>query len=696
MTFKKHYLAQSISLILLTSVAASASAEDQAAVKLDTLEVNAQDNNPDSYTAPDAATATKMNLSLRETPQAVAVITQAQLDDFNANDLNAALDLTAGVTVERIETDRSYYTARGFDITNFQFDGVGLPTNTGNLYGDIDSAIAERIEVLKGANGLMSGTGNPSATVNIIRKRPTEEFAASASVSAGSWNQKRLEGDISGSLTESGNVRGRLVVAGQDGESYLDRYEKQRSLFYGVLEADISDSTTVTLGHSTQDTHADSPMWGALTLNDTDGNAFDYDVSASTAADWAFWDNKVDSSFVELKQDLPANWQGTAVLNRTKRVSDSKLLYVYGSIAADGSGAVAYPSLYDKTETETSLDMYASGPFQFAGRSHDAIVGIQINRSESEEESVYANPRTSGTNLDDVLNGNVAEVAIDGSTSGGEWDYAGESLYGAGRFSVTDQLSVIAGARISQLEIEGESYGKTKNSSFKGEVTPYLGTVFDLTDQHSLYASYTQIFDPQTELDVNGDQLDPVKGSNVEFGIKSEFLPGVIATASVFKSQQDNVAEKAGKDVNNNDYYKGVDGVTSQGFEVDIAGELLPGWQVSAGYSKFKVEDADGEEVKKEVAKEMFTASSQYRPGVLPELKVGANVKWQGETENTKVTQKAYTLVNLMAGYDLTKNLNASLAINNLTDEKYLNSLYWDQAFYGAPRNFMAKVNWTY
>ncbi|MFG1491046.1 TonB-dependent receptor plug domain-containing protein, partial [Oceanospirillum sp. HFRX-1_2] len=169
MTFKKQYLAQSISLILLTSVAASASAEDQAAVKLDTLEVNAQDTNPDSYTAPDAATATKMNLSLRETPQAVAVITQAQLDDFNATDLNAALDLTAGVTVERIETDRSYYTARGFDITNFQLDGVGLPTTSGNLFGDIDSAIAERIEVLKGANGLMSGTGNPSATVNIIR-----------------------------------------------------------------------------------------------------------------------------------------------------------------------------------------------------------------------------------------------------------------------------------------------------------------------------------------------------------------------------------------------------------------------------------------------------------------------------------------------------------------------------------------------
>ncbi len=136
--------------------------------------------------------------------------------------------------------------------------------------------------------------------------------------------------------------------------------------------------------------------------------------------------------------------------------------------------------------------------------------------------------------------------------------------------------------------------------------------------------------------------------------------------------------------------------MTSRGFEVDIAGELLPGWQLSAGYSKFKVEDADGEEVKKEVAEEMFTASSQYRPGILPELKVGANVKWQGETENTKVTQKAYTLVNLMAGYDLTKNLNASLAINNLTDEKYLNSLYWDQAFSGAPRNVMAKVNWTY
>lgn len=693
MSFNKHYLAQSISLILMAGVTATASAEES--VQLETLQVNAQDTS-DSYSAPDATTATKLTLSPRETPQTLTVITQAQLEDFNANDLNAALDLSPGVTVERIETDRTYYTARGFDITNFQFDGVGLPTNTGNLYGDIDSALAERIEVLKGANGLMSGTGNPSATVNIIRKRPSKEFQASASLTAGSWDQKRLEGDVSGSLTEDGGIRGRVVVAAQDGKSYLDRYAKQRQLFYGVLDADLTDTTTLTIGHSTQDTKTDSPMWGALTLKDTDGNPFDYDVSASTAADWAYWNNKVDSSFVELKQDLPAQWQATAVLNRTKRVSDSKLLYIYGSIAADGSGAVAYPSLYDKKETETSLDIFASGPVSFAGRTHDLAFGAQVNRSESWEESVYASPVTSSTTLEDALSGKVAEVAINGSTRGGEWDYAGESLYGVGRFTVTDDLAVIAGARISQLEVEGESYSKTKNTAFKGEVTPYIGTVYDLTEQHSVYASYTQIFNPQTELDVNGDQLDPVNGSSVEMGVKSELLPNLIASISVFRSNQDNVAEKAGKDASNNDYYRGVDGVTSQGVEVDIAGELLPGWQISAGYSKITVEDADGDEVKKEVPKELFTASSQYRPSVLPELKVGANVKWQGETENTKVTQKAYTLVNLMASYDITRNISTSLSINNVTDEKYLNSLYWDQAYYGAPRNFMAKVNWVY
>jgi outer membrane receptor for ferric coprogen and ferric-rhodotorulic acid len=178
-----------------------------------------------SYTGRSSSSATGLDLSLRETPQSVSVITQEQMDDFRLLSINDVLDNVPGITVERVETDRTYYSARGSDITNFQVDGIGIPMPYGLIDGDIDTAVYDRIEVVRGANSLMSATGNPSATVNFIRKRPTADFNTSVNVSAGSWNNYRLESDVSGTLNEAGSLRGRAVVAKQDKDSYLDRSE---------------------------------------------------------------------------------------------------------------------------------------------------------------------------------------------------------------------------------------------------------------------------------------------------------------------------------------------------------------------------------------------------------------------------------------------------------------------------------------
>ena len=117
-----------------------------------------------SYTIPASTTATKMNQSLKETPQSVSVVTRTLMDDFHLNNINDVLDYATGIKVERVEPSRNYYTARGSDITNFQIDGIGVPFAYGLVFGDIDTAVYDRIEVLRGANGLMTGAGNPSAT----------------------------------------------------------------------------------------------------------------------------------------------------------------------------------------------------------------------------------------------------------------------------------------------------------------------------------------------------------------------------------------------------------------------------------------------------------------------------------------------------------------------------------------------------
>lgn len=92
------------------------------------------------------------------------------MDDFSLDDINAVLESTPGVTVEQIETDRTYFKARGFEITNFLIDGLGTPQTSGSIQGTLDTAIYDRVEIVRGANGMMTGAGNPSATVNMVLK----------------------------------------------------------------------------------------------------------------------------------------------------------------------------------------------------------------------------------------------------------------------------------------------------------------------------------------------------------------------------------------------------------------------------------------------------------------------------------------------------------------------------------------------
>jgi outer membrane receptor for ferric coprogen and ferric-rhodotorulic acid len=169
------------------------------------------DEAPQGYQAKPSATTTRLNLTAGQTPQGITSIKREQLDDFQLNSIRDVLESTPGVNVQKVETDRTYFTARGFDITNFQYDGMGMGLTGGVLVGDIDTAPYEQVDVLHGANGLMTGAGNPSATVNFIRKRPTYEPQAKVSVSAGSWDKRRVDLDVSGPLTDSGNVRGRVI-----------------------------------------------------------------------------------------------------------------------------------------------------------------------------------------------------------------------------------------------------------------------------------------------------------------------------------------------------------------------------------------------------------------------------------------------------------------------------------------------------
>ncbi|GAB3376765.1 TonB-dependent siderophore receptor [Spongiibacter taiwanensis] len=637
-------------------------------------------------------TATKLDLTIFETPQTVTAVSRAQMDDFLLTKANDVLDYTPGVTVEEVETHRTYYTARGFDIVNFQYDGVGTPFAFGLVQGQSDTAIYDKVEVVKGAAGLVTGLANPSATINFVRKRPNEALQASARASVNEWNGYRLDGDASGALAEG--VRGRVVVATEDGESYLDRLEESTNLFYGVLEFDLSEATLLTVGHSYDNNEADGILWGALPLNYADGKQTNYDVSTSSATDWAFRNTEENQSFVELQHRITDRWTAKAVYSYTDTDIESELFYVAGSPNRDETGLSAYTGRYLNGVKRDMLDISISGFVEAAGRDHEVVLGY--NRADVEITGAgFVNFATGYPTLGaDWAEGNTPRPDFVDDNGGSDVEQEHRAFYAATRISVTDQLSALLGTRRADYEQTGQNYGADARQQADKSV-PFYGLTYQLTDKLMAYGSYSEVFSPQVFVDPQLRPLGPIEGESTEVGVKMSFNnESAILTLAAFQSEIENYGVYVGDHPNGTATYDPRH-QESEGYEVELSGQFSEGLNLAAGYTYVNVEDATGGDVPY-IPEHMIKASAAYRIPGMPKLKIGGVVKWQEHTTTPtdSAEQDGYAVLDLLVSYQLTDKITAAINIDNVTDEKYLNSLYWDQGYYGAPRNVELSVTW--
>ncbi|HSX52329.1 MAG TPA: TonB-dependent siderophore receptor [Cellvibrio sp.] len=644
-------------------------------------------------------TATKLNLTVLETPQVVSVISRDQIEDFSLREINSLLAYAPGVTVEQVETGRTYYTARGFDIVNFQVDGMGVPFAYGLTSGHDDTALYEQVEVVKGATGLITGLANPSATINYIRKRPTDELQATVVGSAGSWDQYRIDGDISGPIAGDA-LKGRLVVAKQDGDSYLDRYGKDLSIFYGVLSGDITEGTRFTLGHSINDSQTDGNSSGALPMFYSDGTQTDYHVSTNTAPDWAYQDVKQTRSFVELEQDLGERWMGKAVYTRNNQKEEWESFYLRGTPdPITQTGLAGHASFYETDDTAEIVDLFVSGTFSLLGQDHELVAGVNMADITLDGRSVY----TSEWNYDPVggdwAEGNTPRPEFDvydPASQSTDIDQSQDSYYISTRLKLTDELAVLLGARTVDIEQDGLAYGAPQAAS-DDETVPYVGLTYEVAPGTVLYSSYSEVFNPQTWVDANLAPLGAVRGESTEVGVKQELFGSAVLTVALFESAQENFGEWIGRnEATGLNMYRGV-GFESKGFEAELAGEVFTGLNVSAGYTQVGVEDDNGNDTRRFIPEHQFKLATAYSLADVPGLRIGAGVNWQSELYlgNDEV-QGDLTLIDIFAQYALTQNLTLALNINNVADEKYLLSPQWGQANYGAPRNVMGSISWRY
>ncbi|UXC28891.1 TonB-dependent siderophore receptor [Aliarcobacter butzleri] len=649
-----------------------------------------------SYTTGATSTATKLDLSLRETPQSVLVFTRQKLDDQNITSFQELLAKTPGVSVNKWD-ERVAPTARGFSVDYYLFDGMPTYQQSAN---DIDLIVFDRVEVVKGANGLTTGAGNPAMGMNFIRKHAnSKEFKGNIDLNAGSWDSYSQIADIQTPLNSDGSVRARFVAKHEDKKSYMDNYEKQTDVFYGVVDMDLTDTTFASFGASYEDLQRDGVRWGGLPAFYTNGSRTNFSRSKTVSGDWTYWDVKTKTYFADLKQYVYDDISLNLSLSQRNFDTDTKLAYFSGKIDKNTGLGTGSPSRYtsEKSEKENNIDLYASVPFEIANLEQEIVVGTMYNKHK--------------VSTDNWKNANLTNVIIDVfniQNPYSNWTSSGKNtlnsttqkaVYLAGKFSLMEDLKLISGVRVSSWEYNAAN--GVGNREFDNEVTPYVGLIYDLDDNHSIYTSYTSIFKPQNFKDTSGNYLDPIDGKSYETGIKGEYFDGRLNTAiSIFRIEQDGVGEKIdGVFVANTteQAYKVAKGVVSKGVELNISGEIADNFNLDFGLANFEAEQENGTKFNTDSSR---TTANLFAKYTIDDYRFGAGLNYKSKfytgSNATKITQDAFITTDLMAGYKVNKNLDFQLNINNVFDEKYYDRIGNNSMVYGDPRNFTLGMKYTF
>jgi outer membrane receptor for ferric coprogen and ferric-rhodotorulic acid len=655
--------------------------------------------------------ATGLDLDVYETPQSLTIIESNTIDNFSLVDINSMLKMATGINVDSTETDRTYYNSRGFDITSMHVDSVGMPFGS-LVVGDLDTAIYEKVEVIRGSNGLVTGLGNPSGTINYVRKRPSNEFQINTKLSVGRWNNSRAVVDVSTPLTESGRWAARFVGVYQDKESWLDHYENDRNVASLVVDGQVGDRVTLAAGYTRQDNNSNGVLWGAVPIIYSSGEQLDIDASTTTTMDWTYWNTLAETAFVEFGWEMSNDWRILSTLTQTDYEEQSEVFYVYWNTGLDpdtGLGIFSYPGKFDGADDTLIWDTMLQGAFNAWGQRHEINLGMSLGDSESKSLDYTALTGFVAMPAFPGWNGNeVPRPAWDEPFLAAHEDTTLNRFYGSVLLSVTDKFKLIFGMNLVDYENEGVSWGVPTDSSEDG-ASPYLGFTWEILQGLNFYASYSDIYQPQYYLNERLEPLGSAEGKSYEAGLKKQFGNNLLATIAIFKTEQENLQEFVeygdGDGIDDTDYsddfdyalYRGIS-VESEGVEVEVAGEIVAGVTMQAGYTYLTLEDPNGNDVRTFIPRNTFKLLATWNPGWQDNLSLGLSARWQDdiyfESAFGRISQDSYGVIGGYASYDLNDSVTLSLNLDNITDEKYLSSVKYEQAYVAAPQNYSLSLDW--
>ncbi|KZN51058.1 TonB-dependent siderophore receptor [Pseudoalteromonas luteoviolacea] len=650
--------------------------------------------------------ATGLPLAIGDTPQSISVIDREFMDFHDINSIGDALTHSAGVYSETsLDSRERFVFARGFEMNRFLIDGMGTAARA-NQATMLDTSVFETVEVIRGSTGMLQEIGQPSGTVNLVQKRAYNGTGGYVTAEYGSWNKMRAEADFNTTLTDSGSVRARAVVALEDMDSFVDRYNADRKTLYTTLSADITDALQVSVFASYQDDGQTAKSDG-LPLQFANGDPIEIGIEANIYPDWGTQDSTQDSLMGELRYQINSDWSVVAKLYQSSTDENKVYTGLDWHPAPNGDYAV-FTDVKDADYESDRAELGVNGQFDLFGQTHTLNVTVadtnfeELNyqyrplsrvtgnlAAEHRNESPEPKPAKPDYNYDNP----ILRTA----------DIGSQSARAALNLQVLDNVNVLLGANRKEVTSYSNIVGTITDKEFS-DTSLYYGGVYKVNEQVTVYASYTDIFDQPLHYDKAGKLLDPVRGENQEVGFRFSNSENTLSVdVAYFNITQENFAVVAGKDENQNVYYSGQSGVESEGYEVEVSGYFTEQWFASLSFSDTDVTNPNENEgrVSRVVPEKMASFSTFYE---FDSLRVGGYVNYAGEREGFTgfgpiydyVPVDSHVLAGFSAYYEFNESLSAKFNIHNLFDKEYDAKIAFISVRPGDPRNFSAQVTYTF
>ncbi|MBL1266754.1 MAG: TonB-dependent siderophore receptor [Halomonas sp.] len=659
------------------------------------------------YSVDAATVGTKTPASLRDIPQSVSVVTREAIEDQNFTTLDQLGRRTPGMRVLSNDNGRSSIYARGYEYDEYSIDGLPAPMTS--ITGSVPTLSGfDRVEIMRGPSGLFNSTSEMGGIVNLVRKRPTQDFQGHVTGSLGSDQQRSGQVDLSGPIDANGRVRGRLVIDHTEHGEFVDNNENHQDDIYAAIDIDLDEATTLALGyiHNSKD----------ITVNNgqpvgRDGELLYGSGGEFYGADWNDFNSHSNDWIAELTHRFDTGGYGRLAARYSDRNADYN--YAFGGSALDANDNLTVAGIGSVIDQQAlAVDASYSQPFSAFGNVSEFVVGSDYKRFDTETESGRSRSLAGGRVSREEIN-ELAYVDILGSVRTSGKGYANTAttleetgLYGKLTLRPVQPLALIAGGRVSHYELDYHDRAAETDQNRSGtEMTPYAGLVFDLDNYHSLYASYSQVFKPQTESDRNNDLLKPREGDQYEVGVKGSYMNGNLnARISAFRLYDENRA--AAPTDTGASYSESVGKMRIQGAEFEVTGSLTEQWDIIAGYTYLDTQVERSSTTRDDgvfllMPNSVVNLWTQYdfAGQTLGGLRIGAGVTAMSDFASSNgVEAPGYAVVDAMVGYDFTSQLSGQLNINNLFDRDYYNRVGGVNTFNmpGSPANVVASVRYDF